>query len=505
MKFNKTFSGDKVPKTTKWVYSLSGIGRDACYTLVSLFYLAYTQFSGVLSPDPGTYAAQFGVITIIIVLSRIWDGVNDPMIGSIIENVHLKWGKYKPWIFLGALGTSLSLLVMFLVRPHGWWYVALFGVFYLLWEITFTFNDIAYWSMLPSLSSDEKQRNEIMTMVTVFAAVGAFAVGGAVPSLVSGNAAYMYGVIAVVVAVVFFLSQLLLVLICKEKERTPRELAPKEKSGLLEMFRLLGKNKQLLWVAVIILTYYLGSGLINTFGLSYFYFNVGYDSGGSLMFLFTVVYAAGTLISQSLYPLMAKKWTRNQLATTSFFVMAAGYILFFFVGKIGPYDFIPMNIYFLAPVGILIFSGQGIFYMTTLVMITNTIEYNEWKFGERKESIVFSVRPLAAKLGSSMEQGIYYLFLFASGLYTLSSQISALERDRGLELITEQEVITGANALIDGFNNPWGLTIYKSGIVLVPLILFAVSFYFIKRKYSIDEKFYQQMVKEIEERKVQKA
>lgn len=501
MNLKKTFSGEQVPKTTKWVYSLSGIGRDACYTLVSLFYLAYTQFAGVLSENPATYAAQFGVITLIIIISRLWDGVNDPMIGSIIENANLKWGKYKPWIFFGALGTTIALLIMFLVRPQGWLYVVMFGVFYLLWEITFTFNDIAYWSMLPSLTSEEKQRNEIMTMVTVFAAVGSFAVGGAVPALVAGNAGFMYGIIATVVAIVFFLSQLLLVVFCQEKERPKKEVKNKEKSGLLEMFKLLGKNKQLLWVAIIIFTYYLGSGLINTFGLSYFYFNIGYDTGGTLMFLFTVVYAAGTLISQAFYPLLAKRWTRNQLATVSFVLMTLGYLAFFFVGKIGPYAFIPMNIYFLAPIGVIIFGSQGIFYMTTLVMITNTIEYNEWKFGERKESIVFSVRPLAAKFASSMEQGIYYLFLFASGLYALSSDISSLERQRGLGNIPEEEVITQANALINNFHNPWGLTIYKIGIVFVPILFFVISYYFIKRKYTIDEKMYKQMIDEIEGRK----
>jgi hypothetical protein len=76
----ETFKGDVVPKPTKWIYSLSGIGRDAAYTLISLFFLTYIQYTGVL--DEAQYAVQFGVITAIIVIARIWDGVNDPMIGS---------------------------------------------------------------------------------------------------------------------------------------------------------------------------------------------------------------------------------------------------------------------------------------------------------------------------------------------------------------------------------------------------------------------------------------
>jgi len=504
LKLNDTFTGDDVPKTTKWVYSLSGIGRDASYTLISLFYLMYIQYTGVL--DESQYALQFGVITAIIVLARIWDGVNDPMIGSIIENTHWKWGKYKPWIFLGALTTSIALLVLFLARPTGWGFVAIFVVFYLLWEITFTFNDIAYWSMLPSLSSKEKQRNELTTMVTVFAAVGAFAVGGLVPMFTAGNAVSAYQTIAIVVTIVFFLSQMILVLTCKERARDVEAEKKQPKVSVVEMFRLIGTNRQLMWIALIILTYYLGSSLLNSFGLNYFYFSVNYSDGGSLMFLFTVVYAIGTIASQAIYPLLAKRWKRRQLIDFSFWATAIGYLLFFFVGKIGPVDFLPMNILILAPIGVLIFAGQGIFYLTILVMITNTIEYNEWTTGDRKESIVFAIRPLAAKFSSSAQQGIVYLFLLAGGILTYTNQIAQLERNKALGHLTELEVLTAANNLIDQFQNgplgSWGLTILKIGIVVIPMILFSIAYVLIKKKYTIDEAKYALMLEDIKEGRV---
>ncbi len=501
MKLNGTFRGNEVPKTTKWTYSLSGIGRDAAYTLISLFFLTYIQYTGVL--DEAQYTLQFGIITAIIVIARIWDGVNDPMIGSIIENTHWKWGKYKPWIFLGAVTTSVALLILFLVRPDGWGFVAIFGVFYLLWEITFTFNDIAYWSMLPSLSSEEKQRNELTTMVTVFAAVGAFAVGGLVPAITTkGNAVLSYQMIAIVVTIVFFISQLVLVLVCKERERNLDEEKKQPKVSVIEMFRLMGKNRQLMWVALIIFTYYLGSSLLNSFGLNYFLFSVNYTDGGTLMFLFTVVYALGTIVSQAIYPLLAKKFTRAQLIKYSFIAISIGYTLFFFVGNIGPMMFLPLHIGILAPIGVIIFAGQGIFYLTILIMITNTIEYNEWTSGERKESIVFAIRPLTAKFSSSLQQGIVFLFLFAAGILGISNSIGELERQRAIGNISETDVQTGANTLIENFQNsaggPWGLTILKIGIVVIPLILFTISYILIKRKYIIDEALYQRMVADIE-------
>ncbi|HOJ45052.1 MAG TPA: glycoside-pentoside-hexuronide (GPH):cation symporter [Bacilli bacterium] len=495
----ETFKGDVVPKPTKWIYSLSGIGRDAAYTLISLFFLTYIQYTGVL--DEAQYAVQFGVITAIIVIARIWDGVNDPMIGSIIENTHWKWGKYKPWIFLGAVTTSVALLILFLVRPVGWGFVAIFGVFYLLWEITFTFNDIAYWSMLPSLSSDEKQRNELTTMVTVFAAVGAFAVGGIVPLVTAGNAVFSYQMIAIVVTALFFVSQLILVLTCKERERDLEQEKKQPKVSVIEMFRLMKTNPQLMWVALIIFTYYLGSSLLNSFGLNYFYFSQNYTDGGSIMFLFTVVYAAGTIVSQAIYPLLAKRFKRAQLINYSFLALTIGYILFFFVGNIGPMTFLPLDILVLAPIGVLIFAGQGVFYLTIMIMITNTIEYNEWTTGERKESIVFAVRPLAAKFSSSLQQGIVYIFLLAGGVLGISNSIAELERQKALNLISEVDVKAGADALILAFQNsdfgPWGLTILKIGIVVIPLALFALAFVMIKKKYTIDEVKYSHMLEDI--------
>lgn len=243
----KTFTGDKVPTLTKYVYPFSGIARDAAYTLVSLFLMIYVQFT--LGKEGG-YQDKMLVITIIMVLTRIWDGVNDPMMGSIIENARFKMGKYKPWILIGAVTNSLILALMFTVRPTGWGFVALFGVFYLLWEMTFTMNDIAYWSMLPSLSRDEKTRNQLTTFVALAASIGAFAVGGLLPTIYPGNASVVFFFASIIIAAFFLLSQLLLVFTCKEKAREDMD---EEKTSLKTMFTTIFNNKQL-WVMMFVIT-----------------------------------------------------------------------------------------------------------------------------------------------------------------------------------------------------------------------------------------------------------
>lgn len=499
MRMTDTFSGDRVPTKTKWFYSSVGIGRDAAYTLVSLFLMTYVQFT---LGNVGGYEAKMAVIMAILVISRIWDGVNDPMMGTIIENTHSKIGKYKPWILFGAITNSVILYLMFTVRPTGWWYVVFFGVFYLLWEMTFTMNDIAYWSMLPSLTSEEKQRNELTTLVSVFASVGAFAVGGLVPMIFPGDAINNFSMIALVIALVFLLSQLLLVFNAKERTRDIEVEKAKPKTSIKEMFIVIWKNRQLWWMMIVITLYYLGSALLNAFGLNYFYFAFDYGTGGANMFLFTVVYAVGTIVSQVIFPLLANRFRRRQLINVSFAGMAIGYLALFALGLISVLTATPPNMLVMAAVGMFIFAGQGVFYLTLLVMVTNTIEYNEWTTGERKESIIFASRPFAAKISSSLQALIVYVILFAGGIYSITKGISDLEILAEIQNLSREDVIAGANALINNASNlPLGVTMLLVGMCILPLILITVSFIIIKKKYIIDEKLYEQMVKEITERK----
>ncbi len=493
----KTFSGDKVPALTKYVYPFSGIARDAAYTLVSLFLMIYVQFT--LGKEGG-YQSKMLVITIIMVLTRIWDGVNDPMMGSIIENARFKMGKYKPWILIGAITNSVMLALMFTVRPSGWAFVALFAVFYLLWEMTFTMNDIAYWSMLPSLSKDEKTRNQLTTFVALAASIGAFAVGGLLPIIYPGDASNVFFWAGIIIAAFFLLSQLLLVFTCKEKERT--DIA-EEKTSLKTMFTTIFNNKQL-WVMMFVITlYYLGSALLNAFGLNYFIFAYGYELGGANMFFFTVAYAVGTIVPQALYALIAKKFSRRQIINVSFTIMIFGYLSIFAYGMLHAFGVVvQLSIWILSAIGILVFAAQGLFYMVLLVMVTNTIEYNQWTTGERKESVIFAARPFAAKMSSSLQTLIVYLVLTVGGVYALSEGISELEvkLELGIDGInSSQDVISAANQIISQASNlPLVLSSLLIGMTIIPVLLFIASFVLIKKKFHITEQAYAKMCQDIE-------
>ena len=486
-------------KRSKWSYAIGCTGRDMCYTLVSMYLLIYIQYSGLLNE------AQFLVLTGIIVLCRVWDAVNDPMMGTIISNTKTRLGKYRPWVLIGCLSNAIFLILLFTLRfDNGWVNVAVLGVTYLLWGMTFTMNDVSYWSLLPALSEDKEDRDKLTSMVAVFASVGAFAAGGLVPTFTTGNAIEGYKVFGITFAVIFVICQLLVFFFTHDNKydkfmisKEELEAEPKEKAiTIKDMVKILIRNKQLLVMAVVVLLYTTASGFLIAFGQNFFYFKFGFD--GNLVFIFTVIYAAGTLVSQAIFPMLTKKFNRNQIVKASILITVIGYLLFFLIANLP----ISSSICFilLCVFGIFVFGGQGVFYMVMLIMLTNTIEYDEWQTGERNEAVTFSVRPFMVKLSGAIQAGIVSVALVACGLYAITQQIGDLEVDKNLGNITQTDLTTQANNLLSTAND---LQIFglSAAMTIIPIILFVATYFIIKKKYIIDEALYDTMTKEIEERK----
>jgi Na+/melibiose symporter-like transporter len=178
--------------------------------------------------------------------------------------------------------------------------------------------------------------------------------------------------------------------------------------------------------------------------------------------------------------------------------MVIGYITIFAYGMLNAFGYVPLNIWLLSGVGVLVFAAQGLFYMVLLVMVTNTIEYNQWTTGERKESVIFAARPFAAKMSSSLQTLLVFVILLIGGIYNISEQISNLEVIKDIENLTTQEVLDRASQLISEAQNlPVILTWLLIGMTIIPLILFIISYILIRKKFFITEKAYARMLDDI--------
>lgn len=107
----------------KWSYSIGCLGRDMLFIMVSMFTLAYVQYTMKLS------VSQFTAVSSIMIFARIWDGINDPMMGMVIENSSLKSGKFRPWILIGGCLNFIATIALFTIRPEGWGFVAFLPLF----------------------------------------------------------------------------------------------------------------------------------------------------------------------------------------------------------------------------------------------------------------------------------------------------------------------------------------------------------------------------------------
>lgn len=525
---------NKVNARNKWSLSVGCVGRDLCYTLVSLFLLTYLQFTGLFD------TTQFLVLSVIIVLCRVWDAINDPMMGTIITNTKSRFGKYRPWVIIGALLNSIFLVLMFTVRlSNGWANVAFIGIAYLFWGMTFTMNDISYWDLLPALTSDKKERDNLTTMVAVFASIGAFASGGLIPILTPGNMVVAYRIISIIWAIIFVSCQFLVFFGVHDNKHDafmePKEdvmsQVDDEKVTLKGMVKILFSNKQLLVMAVVVFLYSLGSAVLNAFGQNFFYFKFGYTAsvdggmaGGTMMTIFTVIYALGTILSQAIYPRLAAKFKRNDMVKYSLFITIIGYCIFFVLANVlqGMLCFISLII-----LGLFIFAGQGVFYLTMLVMLTNTIEYGEWQTGKNHSAIAFTVRPFMVKLSGAIQYGVVALTLVICGLNIITNSVGDVEVAIGmikegkdglayLASLDHNMIEVGGFILSKGGDNILGLQSYASSLFeisniqmfgltaamcLVPIICFIITYFVCKKKYIIDEEMYDKILKEIAERK----
>ena len=545
----KAYTGNKVPKFTRWFYPLSGIFRDACYALVGSFLLQYAITSGVLSSDPKVFTAQYGVITIAMMVALVWDGINDPIMGFIVEKVHFKLGKFKPWILIGAIGNTLAVILLFLVRPaNSWVFVVLMIVFYVLWDTFFTMNDIGYWAMLPSLTSDEKERASLTSRVTICAAIGGFLMTAAatlLPTMFGAStgkgAATIYAIMAIVVSLLFLASQTVVFFFCQEKARDLKQEEASEKSSLADLFKIVGKNPQVRVVVISIFLYYLASGVLTGgIGLNYYNLFVGYGSAsaGLVVTLISVFYVLSQISSQALYPVIAKKVSKQKILLIATIITMVGALGFFFTcfplfngqavstmlsgaapeyGKDMIKDGLPwafsglMFFNYLFP--FIFFFGAGLVYMVLLVMFQDSIDYQEYKFGERKESVISAWRPLDVKLGSALLRGFQYLIFISAGVLVTVNGISNAEGylQAGAKPVDMPDGSTvyvpfGTEEMKSTISDLMASVTSKSLIIIgiwitsILVVCFVSVFLLIRFGYKITEEKHREIVAELEKR-----
>ena len=327
-------SEDKLSNRNLFMYAFGTLGRDFLYNLFNGYLLSFCVFTKSLN------TAQFSAITIIIVLARIFDAFNDPIMGGIVENTRTKWGKYKPWQLIGCLTTGVVILVLFNVPAQGWAFIGLLAAMYFLFSITFTMNDISYWGMMPTLTSNAHDRDKLMTVTQISVSIGGGLAGLIIPTFamgdnpIGGSSTAAFGIMSVVAVVLMCGFQLFTILGVKEKP-LPKNLMKTPPMKLKDMFRVLFKNDQLLWSALVMLLFNIGTNVVGGgLGMMYVYFDNAYN--GTLWMVFGLGFAAVSVIFTLFYPALSKKYGRDKLLYSCGFAIIIGYALMMILGLTVP-------------------------------------------------------------------------------------------------------------------------------------------------------------------------
>ena len=226
------------------------------------------------------------------------------------------------------------------------------------------------------------------------------------------------------------------------------------------------------------------------FGVNFFYIEYGYSESGNLVFYFTVMYGLGMLISQASYAFLAKHFSREIILRVCFVALLLGYACFMGFGYI-----LPKNVILLNTIGFIIFFFQGLMNLAIVVMINNTIEYDEARFHERHDSVISAVRSFSVKLAGGINQGLSALVLIVSGIYAKSQSISALEIEVNRGEISSDSALMEANKYIEEISATQGL-VFRLGMVLIPVFALIISYAIIRKKYHIDEAEYEKLVRD---------
>lgn len=380
-------------------YGVGAIGLDLSYGMFYSFLSYY--LSSVLG-------LKEGFLLLLTPLARIWDGINDPMMGTIVDNTKTKFGKYRPWIVIGAVCNAIVLFLLFtsfgLSGTKLYIYIA---VMYILWGMTNTMADIPYWSMVPSFTSDPKDRSLVSTVARAFSGLGQGIITVATPIILpilskgmettdKGYSASGFSKWAGICAILLVIFSTICVLATKEKNVVYGE---KKKFSLKQIFSVISHNDQL--VVFMIFAMLSNAGWYLTSGTAVYYFSdvLGKPTDQSL---FQTIGAVGSVVGLLVIPILSKWMSKRRIYQASLIAIIIGYALMYLFGPVLKITLALDITYIIASTGI------AAMFVAQTTFLADIVDYGEYKNGERNESITFSMKGFLQKMAYTIQTVILF-------------------------------------------------------------------------------------------------
>lgn len=381
-------------------FAIAAGGQGMVYAIMSS-YISDFYTNILLVPPLFVFALMLG--------ARIWDAINDPIMGIIVDKTQTRWGKMRPYIILTPVPIAILTILLFYVPNISTTAKMVYAaITYVLWGMIYTVSDVPFWSIVNLTTPNPKERGKVISIGRTVNGIGA-----ALPQAfmivipfflskegVSGTAykwnqyRITYLISAIIVSVIG------MALFSRYFFHAKERIQPinKEKVPFKEVVKAMKSNKPLLLVVIMgvlsFIRYMIQAGAIHV--ARYSFVNV---SISQTLLLFGIAVGAGMFGAMLFLPKTFKKFNYKQIVIFSGIMGFVVDIIMFFIG----FRLLdnPNILYILIPFLVLSGIPLGVYNVVSFAMIADSIDYMEWKSGIRLDGLASACQTFINKLGNA--------------------------------------------------------------------------------------------------------
>lgn len=365
-------------------HSFGIFGSSIIYAFLNTFLMKY--YTDVIEITPA-------VIGTLFFIARIWDAINDPIMGLVVDKTKTRWGKFRPYVLITPLFIVISTILLFTVPDISMTGKIIYAyITYIIWGMIFTINDIPIWGLSSAVTKNIEERKKHVSFLNVFQMIGNALPGivGASLLVILGGASVgsSYTKLATIVAIIGGIGFIVAFYTTKERVKIPRK---KENESFLQILKVAFSNRVMI-VFVIFMLFNTSFGAVYTTINIYFAQYVLNDVNllGLLMFMLVAGQIIGTIVG----PLISIKLGNKRTLIINFVLYALLFTVYFFIG----YESIVIVSVFTMIGGVL----MGLPNVLMTAMLSDIGEYVHWKSDVKAEGVIFSTRTFGTKLSAGL-------------------------------------------------------------------------------------------------------